>query len=168
MVRVSKAPLKRPGEEELESRGPARDTRVGPLRLRVLAPMFCLLQSLLEVSRCFYIFKEVGYIIMCAVELITNLFLSFFNLEEAVLFSIVKNQTSPLAQTLWQPDKDVRQHNVCVCRGFLRGLSCSELAQYYIQNAYMFRERLTIGLEKPVWSQYDPCLCSQSSYRLVL
>lgn len=67
---------------------------------------------------------------MCAEQLITNLFLSGFYLEEAVLFSVVKNQTSPLAWTLWQSDKDVRQHKIFVCCGFTSGLSCSELAQY--------------------------------------
>ena len=67
------------------------------LRSRAFIPVLCLFKSLLEVSRCFYIFKKVNYIIMRAEELITNLFLSGFYLEEAVLFSVVKNQTSPLA-----------------------------------------------------------------------
>lgn len=68
------------------------------LRSHAFIPMLCPFKSLLEVSRYFYIFKKVNYIILYAEELITNLFLSvFFYVEEAVLFSAVKNQTSPLA-----------------------------------------------------------------------
>lgn len=93
-------------------------------------PMLCLFKSLLEVSRCFYIFKKVNYIIMCAEELITDLVLSGFYLEKSVLFALVKNQAPPLAWTLWQSDEDVKQHIFFVCCGFPWGVGCSELAQY--------------------------------------
>lgn len=59
---------------------------VDSLGLSAFIPKLCLFKSLLEVSRCFYIFKKVNYIIMCTEELITNFLLSAFYLEEAVLF----------------------------------------------------------------------------------
>lgn len=89
MLHVSKASQKlwRPWKwQRWAAEALACSMHVASLGLCAFILMLCLFKSLLEVSRCFYIFKKVNYIIMCTEELITKFFLSVFYLERSCSF----------------------------------------------------------------------------------